>query len=76
MIDKVGRPGQPHLRASYPKQTTNKLVVFISRILEADLLCQNPKQALCASVSIDRVRESKANGQIYEWNSPVYQFYE
>ena len=23
-IDEVGRPGQPHLRASYPKQTNNK----------------------------------------------------
>ena len=23
-IDKVGRPGQPHLRASYPKQTNKQ----------------------------------------------------
>ena len=27
-------------------------------------------------VSIDRVSKTKANGQIYERNSPIYQFYE
>ena len=27
-------------------------------------------------VSIDRVPETKANVQIYEWNSPIHQFYE
>ena len=27
-------------------------------------------------VSIDRVLETKVNGQIYEWKAPICQFYE
>ena len=41
------------------------------------LFCIKPiEEGLCVYVSIDRVLQSKANGQIYEWNSPIYKFYE
>ena len=45
--------------------TSNSLVLY-----------QTEYEKLYAYVCIDRVPETKANGQIYEWNSPIYQFYE
>ena len=63
-IDKVGRPGQPHFRASNPEQTTNKLTVWYHIIYQrSTLTVVRDRQKLCLT--------TRTSYPVVRWTSKI-----